>query len=148
MRLLNALLPLLLFVPYLPANAQWYGQRDPAYLFQRLAGQMQQSTADSAAFARFGEAMAQTTLDKDPLPELREYRMVWEVSCEGRTGLLRGDGTDLMSFLMDPPEKRFGVPVCCPQFYGGRYAVVQWAPPTGLVRYRYWFFERTPQNDH
>jgi hypothetical protein len=58
------------------------------------------------------------------------------------TTLERGNGTDLTTFLKDPPEKRFTVPVCCPRFYGGRYAVVHWEPPTGLVRYRYWFFER------
>jgi hypothetical protein len=56
--------------------------------------------------------------------------------------LQRGSGTDLPTFLKDPPEQRFTVPVCCPRFYGGRYAVVHWEPPTGLVRYRYWFFER------
>ena len=135
-------LPLLLSVPYLPANAQRFGQGDPAYLFQRLAGQMQQSPADSADFARFGAAMAGTTLDIGPLPDLCEYRLVWEMTCVGSTWLARGNGTDLPTFLKDPPEKRFTVPVCCPRFFGGRYAVVDWEPPTGLVRFHYWFFER------
>jgi hypothetical protein len=56
--------------------------------------------------------------------------------------LQRGSGTDLPTFLKDTPEQRFTVPVCCPRFYGGRNAVVHWEPPTGLARYRYWFFER------
>lgn len=103
---------------------------------------MQQSPADSADFARFGQAMARTTADIGPLPDPREYRLVWEVMCEGMTWLQRGDGTDLTAFLKDPPEKRFGHLVCCPSYFGGRYAVVHWEPPTGLVRYRYWFFER------
>ena len=98
--------------------------------------------ADSLDFARFREALARTTPDIGPLPELSEYRLVWEVICEGGTFLARGNGTDLPTFLKDPPEKRFTVPVCCPRFYGGRYAVVHWEPPTGLVRYHYWFFER------
>lgn len=129
----------------LPATAQWYAELnayDPAYPFHRFAGRMQQSPADSADFARFGAAMAGTTLDIGPLPELSTYRLVWEVICEGGTFLARGNGTDLTTFLKDPPEKRFTVPVCCPSFFGGRYAVVHWEPPTGLVRYRYWFFER------
>ncbi len=125
----------------LPTTAQWH-EADPALLFQRFEGRMHLRPADSADFARFGEAMAQTTLDIGPLPELSEYRLVWEVICEGGTFLARGNGTDLPTFLKDPPEKRFTVPVCCPSFYGGRYAVVHWEPPTGLVRYHYWFFER------
>jgi hypothetical protein len=86
--------------------------------------------------------MARTTPDIGPLPDPREYRLVGEMMCEGMTRLQRGDGTDLTTFLKDPPEKRFGEIVCCPRFFGGRYAVVHWEPPTGLVRYRYWFFER------
>ena len=136
---------LLFLAPILPATAQWSAELnadDPASPFQRLAGQMQQSPADSADFARFGAAMAGTTLDIGPLPDLGEYHLVWEVTCEGGTWLTRGNGTDLPTFLKDPPEKRFGEIVCCPHFFGGRYAVVHWEPPTGLVRFRYWFFER------
>lgn len=77
---------------------------------------MQQNPADSAAFARFSAAMAATTPDIGPLPDLREYRLVWAVQCEGMTTLERGNGTDLTTFLKDPPEKRFTVPVCCPRF--------------------------------
>ncbi|MBL7937910.1 MAG: hypothetical protein JNL43_01005 [Flavobacteriales bacterium] len=141
MRLLHSLLPLFYFIPTLPATAQGYAD-EPAQLFQRLAGQMQQSPADSAAFAQFGAALAKTTLDIGPLPDPREYRLVWDVTCEGGTWLKRGNGNDLATFLKDPPETRFSVPVCCPRFYGGRYAVVDWEPPTGLVRFHYWFFER------
>ncbi len=111
-------------------------------MFERFQDRMQQSPADSVEFARFGEALARTTPDIGPLPDPREYRLVWEVMCEGMTWLKRGDGSDLSTFLKDPPEKRFGEIVCCPRFYEGRYAVVHWEPPTGLVRYRYWFFER------
>jgi hypothetical protein len=125
----------------LPARSQWHSD-DPAHLFDRFQDRMQQNPADSAAFARFGEALARTSPDIGPLPDLREYHLVWAVQCEGMTTLERGNGTDLTTFLKDPPEKRFTVPVCCPRFYGGRYAVVHWEPPTGLVRYRYWFFER------
>lgn len=140
MRTLRTLL-LLLLTPSLSATAQWHAY-DPALLFQRFEGRMHPRPTDSAAFARFGEAMAGTTLDTDPLPDPREYSLVWEVTCEGGTWLARGNGTDLKTFLKDPPEKRFGEIVCCPSFYGGRYAVVYWEPPTGLVRYHYWFFER------
>jgi hypothetical protein len=135
------LLPLLLLAPTLSATAQWH-EADPALLFQRFAGRMQQGPADSVDFVRFSAALARTTLDIGPLPDPREYRLVWEVICEGGTWPARGNGTDLTTFLKDPPEKRFTVPVCCPSFFGGRYAVVHWEPPTGLVRYRYWFFER------
>lgn len=141
MRLLRLLLPLLLLAPNPPATAQWHAN-DPVLLFQRFEGRMHQSPADSAAFARFSAALARTKLDIGPLPDPREYRLVWEVNCEGGTWLGRGNGTYLATFLKDPPEKRFTVPVCCPSFFGGRYAVVHWEPPTGLVRYRYWFFER------
>lgn len=48
----------------------------------------------------------------------------------------------LSTFLKDPPNKRYGEIDCGPSFHGGRYAVVHWEPPTGPVRYRYWFFER------
>ncbi|HRH69208.1 MAG TPA: hypothetical protein PLB89_06870 [Flavobacteriales bacterium] len=142
---MRLLISFLVLASTLPANAQSLAEwmaADPAYPFQRLAGQMQQSPADSATFAQFGAAMAKTTLDIGPLPDLGEYRLVWEVTCEGGTWLSRGDGTDLATFLKDPPEKRFTVPVCCPRFYGGRYAVVDWEPPTGLMRFHYWFFER------
>ncbi|MBL8011545.1 MAG: hypothetical protein JNJ64_13155 [Flavobacteriales bacterium] len=140
MRTLQAfLLPLL--APTLPAAAQWHAD-DPVLLFQRFVGRVQQSPADSADFARFGAALAGTTPDIGPLPDPRAYRLVWEVTCEGGTWLTRGHGTDLTTFLQDPPEKRFTVPVCCPLFFGGRYAVVHWEPPTGLVRYHDWFFER------
>lgn len=135
----------LLLAHALPTTAQWYAElnaHDPAYPFQRFEGRMQQSPADSADFARLGAAMAGTTLDIGPLPDPREYRLVWEVTCEGGTWLARGNGADLKTFLKDPPEKRFMVPVCCPSFFGGRYAVVDWEPPTGLIRYHYWFFER------
>ena len=125
----------------LPARAQWHSE-DPAHLFDRFQDRMQQSPADSVEIARFGEAMARTNEDIGPLPDQREYRMVWAVQCEGMTTLDRDNGTDLTTFLKDPPEKRFGEIVCCPRFYGGRYAVVHWEPPTVLVRYRYWFFER------
>lgn len=131
----------LLLAATLPTTAQWH-ETDPALLFQRFAGRMHPRPADSADFTRFGAAMAETTPDIGPLPELSTYRLVWEVICEGGTFLARGNGTDLATFLKDPPEKRFTVPVCCPSFFGGRYAVVHWEPPTGLVRYRYWFFER------
>jgi hypothetical protein len=135
------LLPLLLLAPTPPAAAQWHAD-DPAYPFHRFAGRMHQSPADSADFTRFGAAMAGTTTDIGPLPDPREYRLVWEVNCEGLTWLTRGHGTDLATFLKAPPEMRFMVPVCCPRFFGGRYAVVHWEPPTGSVRYHYWFFER------
>jgi hypothetical protein len=75
-------------------------------------------------------------------PTLSEYRLVWEVVCEGGTWLQRGNATDLATFLKDPPERRFTVSVCCPRFHEDPYTVVHWEPPTGLVRFRYWFFER------
>jgi hypothetical protein len=131
----------LLVMTALPARSQWHSE-DPALLFQRYEGRMHPRPADSADFARFGKAMARTTPDIGPLPDPREYRLVWEVICEGGTWLARGNGTDLATFLKDPPEKRFGEIVCCPSFYDGRYAVVHWEPPTGLVRFHYWFFER------
>lgn len=142
---LPQLFVLVLLITTLPVNAQWFADwnaADPAFPFQRLQGQMQQSPLDSAAFARFGEAMSRTTLDSLPPNDLSTYRLVWDVTCEGRTWLTHGNGTDLATILKDPPEKRFTVPVCCPRFFGGRYAVVDWAPPTGLVRFHYWFFER------
>lgn len=140
-RLMRPFLPVLLLLLSLPSKAQWYSGA-PASMFQRFEGRMHQSPADSVDFARFGAAMVGTTLDIGPLPDPREYRLVWEMICEGGTWLARGNGTDLVTFLKDPPEKRFTVPVCCPRFFGGRYAVVDWEPPTGLVRYHYWFFER------
>jgi hypothetical protein len=138
---MRPLLPIILLLVAPPARSQWHSS-DPAHLFERFEGRMQQSPADSADLARFCEALAHTTPDIGPLPDPREYRLVWEVVCEGGTWLQRGNGTDLTTFLKDPPEKRFTVPVCYPRFYGGRYAVVHWEPPTGLVRYHYWFFER------
>lgn len=114
----------------------------PSNTVARLREQVRATPPDSADFARFCAAFANTTTDIGPLPDLSEYRLVWEVRCEGGTALMRGKGIDLPTFLKDPPEKRFGVPVCCPSFYSGRYALVYWEPPTGLVRYRYWFFER------
>ena len=142
---LPQLFVLVLLITTLPVNAQWFADWnavDPAFPFQRLQGQMQQSPLDSAAFVLFGSAMSRTTLDSLPPNDLSTYRLVWDVTCEGGTWLSRGNGTDLAAFLKDPPEKRFTVPVCCPRFYGGRYAVVDWEPPTGLVRFHYWFFER------
>lgn len=131
----------LLLAATLHTTAQWH-EADPALLFQRFEGRMHPRPADSLDFARFGEALARTALDIGPLPELSAYRLVWEVICEGGTFLARGSGTDLPTFLKDSPETRFREIVCCPSFFGGRYAVVHWEPPTGLVRYRYWFFER------
>lgn len=125
----------------LSARSQWHSS-DPAHMFDRFHFAKDLTPSDSTAFSRFCAALKKTTLDIGPLPDPREYRLVWEVICEGGTFLARGNGTDLPTFLKDPPEKRFGVPVCCPRFFGGRYAVVHWEPPTGLVRYRYWFFER------
>lgn len=138
---MRPLLPIILVLVSLPAHSQWHST-DPAHLCDRFEGRMQQSPADSADFARFCAAFAKTSPDVGPLPVLSDYRLVWEVVCEGGTWLQRGKGIDLPTFLKDPPEKRFGVPVCCPSFYSGRYALVYWEPPTGLVRYRYWFFER------
>ncbi len=140
---MRAIFPtLLLFLSTaLPAWSQWHSS-DPAYLFERFTFGKDIRDADHTDFARFRAAFEKTTLDIGPLPDLREYRLVWAVQCEGMTTLERGNGTDLVTFLKDPPEKRFGEIVCCPRFYGGRYAVVHWEPPTGLVRYRYWFFER------
>ena len=114
----------------------------PTNTVARFRDRMQQNPADSADFARFSAAFAKTWPDVGSLPDLSQYRLVWEVVCESGTWLQRGNGTDLTTFLKDPPEKRFGVPVCCPSFHGGRYAMVHWEPPTGLVRYHYWFFER------
>lgn len=42
-----------------------------------------------------------TMLDIGPLPELSEYRLVWDVTCEGGAWLQRGNGTDLTTFLKD-----------------------------------------------
>jgi hypothetical protein len=114
----------------------------PTNTVARLRDQVRPTPADSADFAQFCAAFAKTSPDVDPFPDISGYRLVWEVVCESGTWLQRGNGTDLTSFLKDPPEKRFGVPVCCPSFHGGRYAMVHWEPPTGLVRYHYWFFER------
>ena len=131
----------LLVMTALSVRSQWHSS-EPAQLFDRFHFGRDLTPADSVDFAQFGEALARTTPDIGPVPDPREYRLVWEVICEGGTWLARGNGTDLTTFLKDPPEKRFTVPVCCPSFFGGRYAVVHWEPPTGLVRYRYWFFER------
>lgn len=140
---MRAIFPtLLLFLATaLPAWSQWHSS-DPTDLFERFPTGMYQSPVDSADFTRFGAAVARTDMDIGPLPDQREYRLIWAMQCEGMTTLERGNGTDLVTFLKDPPEKRFGEIVCCPRFHGGRYAVVHWEPPTGLVRYRYWFFER------
>jgi hypothetical protein len=135
---------LVILAAALPAHSQWHSE-DPAHLFDRFQDRMQQNPANSAEFARFGESLARTTPDIGPLPDPREYRLVWAVHCEGITRSVRGNVTDLETFLEDPPEKRFGDIVCCPRFYGGLYAVVHWAPPSGLVRYRYLFFERVNQ---
>jgi hypothetical protein len=114
----------------------------PSNTVARLREQVRPSPMDSADFARFCAAFAKTSPDVGSLLDLSEYRLVWEVVCESGTWLQRGNGTELQAFLKDLPEKRFGVPVCCPSFHGGRYAMVHWEPPTGLVRYHYWFFER------
>ncbi len=138
---MRTLLPLLLLYLALPARSQWHSS-DPAHLIDRFQFIERLNPVDSSDFARFGEAIAQAVPDSGPVPDPHEYRLVWAVTCEGGTSLERGAGTDLKAFLRDPPEKRFQQRVCCPRFYGGRYAVVHWEPPTGLVRYRYWFFER------
>lgn len=138
---MHALVPFLFLLSALPTWSQWHS-RDPAHLFERFQHRTQQSPADSADFALFAEAVAWTTPDIDIPRDLHEYRLGWEVNCEGVTWVQRGDGIALTAFLKDPPESRFGELVCCPSFLGGRYAVVHWEPPTGLVRFRYWFFER------
>lgn len=130
-----------LMMTTLSARPQWHSN-DPAHMFDRFHFAKDLTPSDSVAFARYRTAFEKSTPDIGPLPDLREYRLVWAVQSEGMTTLLRGNGTDLTTFLKDPPEKRFTEPVCCPRFFGGRYAVVHWEPPTGLVRYRYWFFER------
>ncbi len=114
----------------------------PSNTINRIRDRVYPGPADSADFARFCTAFASATPDPGPLTDPRTYRLVWEVVCEGGEQLLRGNGTDLATFLKDPPEWRFGVPVCCPSFHGDRYAMVHWEPPTGLVRFHYWFFER------
>lgn len=138
---MRTLVPCLLLLLGLPTHAQDL-LFSPSNTVARLRDRMHPSPADSADFHRFCAAFANSTPDIGPLPDPKEYRLVWEVRCEGGTALMRGNGTDLATFLKDPPEKRFGVPVCCPSFYDGRYAMVHWEPPTGLVRYHYWFFER------
>lgn len=134
---------LLFLLSTLPATAQ-RAPEDPAFIFQRIQYHLQQSPTDSTDFAQFGVDMARTTPDSLPPNELSAYRLVWEVTCDGRPRLMRGHGTDLMTYLKDHPEERFEAPVCSPRFFGGRYAVVHWELPTGLVRYRYRFFERMP----
>lgn len=138
---MHALLPFLSLVSALPVLSQWHSG-DPAHMFERFQRRMQQSPADSADFGQFGAKLVRTTPDIEASTDHEEYRLVWTVSCEGGTWLVRGDGTDLTAFLKDPPERPFGEMVCCPSFFGGRYAVVHWEPPTGLVRFHYWFFER------
>lgn len=138
---MRSVLPFLLLLLGLPTLAQ-DRFNTPSNTIARLRERVHQDPADNADFDRFCTAFAKATPDIGPLPNDQEYRLVWEVVCEGGAWLLRGNGTDLKSFLQDPPEKRFGVPVCCPSFHGGRYAVVHWEPPTGLVRYHDWFFER------
>jgi hypothetical protein len=136
---MRTLVPCLLLLSGVPTHAQDLFNT-PTNTIARLREQVRPDPADSTDFHRFCTAFANTTPDIGPLPDPKEYRLVWEVVCEGGTWLQRG--TDLKAFLKDPPEKRFTVPVCCPSFCGGRYAVVHWEPPTGLVRYHYWFFER------
>lgn len=129
----------------LSLNSIALGQRPyerPLIRSDRLHFNNNPSPTDSADFARFLQAVESATPDSTAPPDLRNYRLVWDVGCEGQTWLQRGNGTDLPTFLKDPPEKRFTIPVCCPQFRGGRYSVVHWEPHTGLVRYHYWFFER------
>jgi hypothetical protein len=137
---MRTFLPFLFLLPGFTALGQDVFNT-PTNTIARFNDRMQQSPADSADFARFCTAFAKTGPDIGPLPDPKEYRLVWEVVCESGMWLQRGNGTDLTTFLKDPTEKRFE-PVCCPRFYGGRYAVVHWEPPTGLVRYHYWFFER------
>lgn len=134
-------LPCLLLLLALPARAQEL-LRSPNNTITRIRDSAHPEAADSADFTLFYTAFAKTTPDLGPPPDLRAYRLVWDLECEGMTHLSRGNGTDLAALLNDPPEHRFGEPVCCPSFFGGRYAVVHWEPPTGLVRYHYWFFER------
>lgn len=140
MRLFQPFL-LLFLLSTLPATAQ-RDPEDPAFIFQRIQYHLQQRPTDSADFAQFGVALARCTQDSLAPKELSAYRLVWEVTCDGRPRLMRGHGTDLLTFLKDHPEQRFEVPVCCPRYFGGRYAVVHWEPPTGLARFHYWFFER------
>mgnify|MGYP000878640674 FL=1 len=137
---MRTFLPFLFLLPGFTALAQDVFNA-PTNTIARFHDRMQQNPADSADFARFSAAFAKTGPDIGPLPDPKEYRLVWEVVCESGTWLQRGNGTDLMTFLKDPPEKRFMVPVCCPSFHGGRYATLPWAPPTGLARYHYSFFE-------
>jgi hypothetical protein len=138
---MRSLLPFLILMCALPMHAQDLFN-SPTNTVARLLDRVHPSPADSADFHRFCAAFATAKPDMDVPSDLSAYRLVWDIRCEGGTALTRGNGTDLATFLKDPPEKRFGVPVCCPSFHGGRYATVHWEPPTGLVRYHYWFFER------
>lgn len=138
---MRSLLPCFLLLFALPTRAQDLLDT-PHYTILRLRDRVHPEPADSADFNRFCAAFATATPDLAPPLDLSAYRLVWDAQCEGMTYLTRGNGTDLAALLTDPPERRFGEPVCCPRFFGGRYAVVHWEPPTGLVRFHYWFFAR------
>lgn len=98
--------------------------------------------ADTAAFNRFREAMDTAGLSKEAPHPAEAYRLVWVEHREGhRYTLLPGDGRTLAAVLQKPPVPGFGWPLF-PAYHGDRYAVFGDSPPTGLIRYEYWYFER------
>ncbi len=97
---------------------------------------------DTAAFNRLREALEDAGPSEDAPHPTEAYRLVWVESREGhRYTLLPGDGRTLAAVLQKPPLTGFGWPLF-PIYSGDRYAVLGDSPPTGLIRYEYWFFER------
>lgn len=99
---------------------------------------------DSSRFAEFKQRMeAEPVQEKPPYP-LEEYKLVWAEAREGHGyHLLRGDGRALTGYLSDGhlPRTHFYLGMG-PTFFGDRYAIVGDSPPTGLIRYEFWYYER------
>lgn len=98
---------------------------------------------NSSFFADLKQRMdGEPTLEKAPHP-LEEYKLVWAEARDGHAyNLLRGDGRTLADFLASDHAPRPHFFMMGPAFFGERFATVGDSPPTGLIRYEFWYFER------
>lgn len=151
---MRSLLSYLLVFAFVPLQAQ---EDANPYIDQRSYEgfyNLQASPADSTEFKQFLDALKTTPKGMPIMPD-STYHLKWVVLCHVSSWLTRGSGQDLASFLADPPDMGYGklvsgsdqfrnryTLVYGPKYIGSRYALMYWSPPTSMIRYAYWYFER------